>query len=386
MIISVIVPIYMWREELRKIMELEVEKSDFVEFVFVINGDNNLSKIVRKTISSIRKENREFKVIDLSNNMGASYARNIGLDNCRGDVVLFLDSDVIPREDLLINHLKHYKNKEDVPGILGDVRFFDISNRKIPRAIHYIGFDRPFGNPSNTPVEWGPTANISFRHDFIKNIRFDCNFPKEGGGEDVDFGLRVTKNTKNFIQTDSKAVCYHRMWDGLGRSLSRFFRWGFAEGRLMKKHPERIYLAFPNHFELPLFIGIYYIFLSILLGYSWIIIFFPINWSLIIVIKVIIGKLKEGTCIFNIILKEFFLLTYDVGSFCGRIREHCWRHLFLKKFAYEVFERRDVDSFNNDMKIKLPIYFMGHSLCSIVEIIFINNILKHVIFYGTGGG
>jgi len=372
MIISVIVPIHTWHKELRKIMELEVEKGDVVEFIFIINGDNNLSRIVRTVSSLIKKSDREFKIIDLSRNMGASYARNIGLDNCRGDVVLFLDSDVIPREDLLINHLRHYKNKRDTIGILGDVRFFDITKRKIPRAVHFTGFDRPFENPSGMPVEWGPTANISFRHDVIKNIRFDCDFPKKGGGEDVDFGLRVTKAAKNFIFTDNKACCYHRMWDGLGNCLSRFFRWGFAEGRLMKKHSDRMYFAFPNRFELIFFVGIFYFFLGILLDYYLIIILLLINWMVIMIIKASIGKLKEHTTISNIILKEIFLFTYDLGSFVGRIKERCWKHIIFKKFAYEIFERRDIDSFNEDMKIKMPVYFLCHCLCLLMEIGFMN--------------
>lgn len=42
--------------------------------------------------------------------------------------------------------------------------------------------------PQTHQVPWAVTANVAFKN---PTIEFDTRFPKTGGGEDIDFCLRV---------------------------------------------------------------------------------------------------------------------------------------------------------------------------------------------------
>lgn len=71
---------------------------------------------------------------------------------------------------------------------------------------------------------------------------------KAGGGEDVDFCLKVSEasNGGKLIAVPEACVV-HPFWDGSIFDLSRhFFNWAVGDGALFTRHPRYKYWSYPN--------------------------------------------------------------------------------------------------------------------------------------------
>ena len=55
MMISVIVPIHIWYDEIKKIANLRINIGDFIDFILIVNGTSELARIVKDNIKQINK-------------------------------------------------------------------------------------------------------------------------------------------------------------------------------------------------------------------------------------------------------------------------------------------------------------------------------------------
>ena len=188
---------------------------------------------------------------------GAPAARNAGIDAGCGDYILFLDDDVAPAPDLLYRYAEAVGAHPDAAGYVGPTRFPDPTNaftRGIRTSDMLTFFDLPAGEGT---VPWGTTSNLMVpRRSVDSGGGFSGEFPKHGGGEDIDFCLRVGKGnaggTRQFRTVPGGHVA-HPWWGGGRRSYRRFFRWGFGDMRLPRLHPEHRYYGPPWTLEMLLF-------------------------------------------------------------------------------------------------------------------------------------
>lgn len=124
------------------------------------------------------------RAIRLPRNRGRSAARNIGLREARAERVVFIDSDVVVREDFLEWHLRTHRAHG--PGILsrGPVvsveRLDNVSHRRVPR----FAASPAYLDTANAALE---------RSAVIKAGMFDEGFPGYGW-EDFDLGLRLRRD------------------------------------------------------------------------------------------------------------------------------------------------------------------------------------------------
>jgi len=211
----------------------------------------------------------------LANNFGCRYfyahnavslKRNIGIRNARYPAILFLDSDCEVSPDILAEHWKCLNSGEDVGGCLG-LLLFRGRNHWFWNVIELTPYVLPFYWPLyEKEVPWGPTANISFwKHALIEVGEFDESFPPWPGGEDVDLGLRVTKNGYRIL-TNAKAKAFHtkETWLGWRKMTKRLYRWGQADYYLYLRHKDRIFFQLPRDTVVFMVVGISAIVLSLL--------------------------------------------------------------------------------------------------------------------------
>lgn len=123
-------------------------------------------------------------------NKGCSAARNHGLKESAAEWVLFLDDDVIPQKDLILQYAEAIAK-------LGDSAHGFIGLTQIPeptklhtQAVVLSDVTYMYSIASVLPnPKWGVTANLVMRRTPGISFREDV-FPKTGGGEDVDICLR----------------------------------------------------------------------------------------------------------------------------------------------------------------------------------------------------
>ncbi len=187
-------------------------------------------------------------------NLGASAARNLGLDESAAEHVLLLDDDVIPSRNLLEEYSEFLLQRHSEPfGCIGMTCFPPPINLHtqavfLSDVTYMFGIAKILESP-----KWGVTANLLLRRSRLRFIEFP-HFPKTGGGEDVDICLRhlplcamSPKSAPSFQSVPSAVVC-HPWWNDGCRSFGHFFRWAAGDGILctMDIHRCHVFTSWPN--------------------------------------------------------------------------------------------------------------------------------------------
>jgi len=60
---------------------------------------------------------------------GPGPARNLGVEKATGDLIFFSDSDCIADKEVLEHHLKVYKSRTDIDGVMGSIHNWNSKNK-----------------------------------------------------------------------------------------------------------------------------------------------------------------------------------------------------------------------------------------------------------------
>jgi len=142
---------------------------------------------------------------------GLPEARNFGVGQARGDVVLFCDDDVELRPGWIAAHAANYDDSS-VGGVAGRV----IEDGEPIADTVRIGRVTLCGrlvvnhsSPRRAEVEWARGGNMSFRRVLVQRVGgFDTRFGGNAGFEDTDFCFRL-RRTGHRIIFDPKAALVH---------------------------------------------------------------------------------------------------------------------------------------------------------------------------------
>jgi glycosyltransferase involved in cell wall biosynthesis len=284
-LLDVVVPSYRIRlDYLKEICSLKVPKDIQTLFIIIIDNPDAL----RRQTAAMSNQNAEtmtlaqgeriledhlsqfgnhIRVRCNETNVGASASRNRGLDESDAEFILNLDDDLIPNPNLLeqYGHKLSTPEQEDIVGLIGLVRFPRSPALPLSQAavlMSYLTFmfeiaERNQGMYKENPA-WGVTANILFRR---TKVRFDLAYAKTGGGEDVDFSLRVAAEASRQggsakLVAVPEACVVHPFWSESVMELAgHFFNWAIGDGTLLRRFPEFRYWSFPNFPETLLFMS-----------------------------------------------------------------------------------------------------------------------------------
>lgn len=167
---------------------------------------------------------------------GVSIARNTGIENAKGDILVFADDDFIVDKSWITNLIENYKDEnivcctgrmlsyrnDDVSNIYEKSMSFDRGNKKREFTKNDINIFNLFktitkiGNKrllDKTPVPWAIGFGFySFRKEIFADIgKFDIGLGRGTpsiGGEDPDIFYRIIKSGKTIVY-EPKAVIYH---------------------------------------------------------------------------------------------------------------------------------------------------------------------------------
>jgi glycosyltransferase involved in cell wall biosynthesis len=189
----------------------------------------------------------------------ASFARNIGIQEAKGEIVLFLDDDVIIKnKDFIHNHIRHYKDLA-IPGVAGLV----LSQNQTKRYTrHWMSYRPNVGwlyFPQNyacvCSVDGGRSCNLSVRRQVALDVGcMDENYIRGAHREESDFCLRVKKKYGQFFY-DPEADLVHignpqggcRTWNSNQRVMPEHHFFGCAYFILknipISQYPDHLFCA-----------------------------------------------------------------------------------------------------------------------------------------------
>ena len=142
---------------------------------------------------------------DDEKNRSAARARNMGIQEATGDIILFLDSDVIIPKDLLQNVHDILRDRPDISAVQGVYQAKPYYQDIFSRYKHYI-FSFRGHKDDRSFVSYIHTACAAGRKEVFKKYKFNENLNRR---EDIDYGLRMSKDG-HLIYVDSDIAVNHK--------------------------------------------------------------------------------------------------------------------------------------------------------------------------------
>jgi glycosyltransferase involved in cell wall biosynthesis len=139
----------------------------------------------------------------LQAHLGPAAARNLGVQQAKGDTIIFIDSDLVVTPNFLMSHAEALIEGEKQ---LGSDRLFTYG-----RVVNTCNFDAPTSEPyklTDYSAAYFATGNVAIaRHWLIEAGLFDAQFQLYGW-EDLELGVRLKKFGLKLIKSPA-AVGYH---------------------------------------------------------------------------------------------------------------------------------------------------------------------------------
>ncbi len=263
--VDVVIPSFRLEEKyIVPILSLARPANAIITFYIVVD---NPTIEYSQAIKSLINNNDIFLIIN-SENLGAADTRNAGIAAGKGEWILFLDDDIVVEKNLLEVYVNAIIESPQEIGFLGLISF-PKPTKDFTRAIEASGSMDIFNIANRKDCfAWGATANAMISRNAAGDIRFSSVYPKSGGGEDVDFFLKIRKENgyKNF-KTLPSAVVHHPWWKKEKVDFKRPFRYGKGNSHLGELNPEYAYYDFLNAPEI-LLVTLAAALISIFIDYS----------------------------------------------------------------------------------------------------------------------
>jgi len=236
--LTVVIPSHDRPESVRRVLARLQQQSvapDSFEIVVVLDGPSSESE-------------RIFKQWDSSHSLrwftqthaGAPAARNRGLVEARGEIVLFLDDDVIPMPDLLKAHLDAHSKCERSLVFGTFFRSPQSPEPLVQEAADWSDLHRArCGAPGFSPeVQDVADGNLSAPRELLIRVGgWDESFSGVGGSDDTDLAKRWTTAGLR-LHCEPRALGEHywtKSWSDYLRDRRQI---GRAHRYLVHKHPE----------------------------------------------------------------------------------------------------------------------------------------------------
>ncbi len=171
--------------------------------------------------------NMDLKPIISKKNVGRAAARNLGIEQATGDVIIFLDDDRLTKGDFIKRHLSRHNGEPCV--VLGErmdakVTEFELldlmKENKLETVLSFVAdhskkefyynIKKVFVRKPRAKYRFMAfiTGNVSIDRSLISEIHgFDEGF-KGWGYEDTDIGYRLAQLGTPYYQ-DNSIICYH---------------------------------------------------------------------------------------------------------------------------------------------------------------------------------
>ncbi|MEM7727124.1 MAG: glycosyltransferase [Cyanobacteria bacterium P01_A01_bin.45] len=206
MFLSVVIPTYNRKAILEKcLLALEAQElstDSVVEGYEVIIVDDGSTD---GTLEWLKENRKEFPHVYpfQQNHLGPAAARNLGVEKARGDIIIFIDSDLVVTPSFLKSHIEALqKGKER----LGSDRFFTYG-----AVVNTCNFDNPTSEPykiTDFSAAFFATGNVAIPKHWLEKVGlFDTSFQLYGW-EDLELGVRL-KNLGLKLIKCPEAVGYH---------------------------------------------------------------------------------------------------------------------------------------------------------------------------------
>jgi glycosyltransferase involved in cell wall biosynthesis len=317
MIISIIIPTKNNEDTIRELLLSLLDQTIKPDEIIVVDSSSdNTSKIVR-----------EYPVtLITSPAKGANHARNVGIRNSTGDILVFIDGDCKADKDWLKYIIQGFA-KENIACVGGSVKTLNLNNfiglygeLSIFQLMPIYDNDAIVTKENFARSKKPISANMAITRDVFEKIG-DFDEKYLGGYEEFDYEHRIVESGYNIL-CSSKAVVEHKHRETLELLFNQYYKYGIGSGRFCRIYPFTPFTTWHNMNELILFGAL----IAGIIALKFNILF------LVIILALPIIYLFLYYCIYsfrwkNPIILSFFIVDiiriyiFYTGQFVGQIKE-----------------------------------------------------------------
>jgi cellulose synthase/poly-beta-1,6-N-acetylglucosamine synthase-like glycosyltransferase len=230
--ISVIIPAYNAEETIKKtlksLLSQNFSRSKY-EVIIVDDGSSDKTKEIVSNFKSV-------KLVSIKHS-GPAKARNKGVKISRGKIVVFTDSDCIPKKNWLKTLVDPFNNK-DVVCVAGTYETLN-KNKIIARFVGYEIKHRHEKMKKNETIDFVGSYNCAYRKSIFKSFKgFDESFVT-ASGEDPELSFRLERANYKIV-FEPRAIVLHPHTPNIFSYLKKKFNRAFWKVLLYKKHPKKV--------------------------------------------------------------------------------------------------------------------------------------------------
>jgi glycosyltransferase involved in cell wall biosynthesis len=229
---SVIIPTYRRRGLLRNaVASLAAQQTGHAFEIIVVNDapDEDLSFLPAEFAGL------DLKVLCPEHNVGRALARNIGVRNSQGEIIIFLDDDMTVMPGFIEAHVRVHT--EPNLAVIGNIESApEYAHHPLAKYVERQGAKKR-KDMSELPARCFRTGNGSLARELFSEVgMFDESFSTYG--EDLDLAMRLEDHKARFIFA-REAVSYNHHPPDLNDMLAKLREWGrYTMPILAERHPD----------------------------------------------------------------------------------------------------------------------------------------------------
>lgn len=238
--LSIIIPTFNRAKELEQCLNFLYEQELAQESFEVIVVNDGSTDSTKEHLSSWEKKWRNLHSFH-QKNAGQGSARNRGIREAKGDVILFIGDDIYASKNFLFEHVRfHQENPELNKACLGLTEWYP--KKIVTPFMEWLTSGGPqFAYHRLKAGEVAPfwffyTSNLSLKKSLLGSHTFDTDF-KSYGWEDIELGYRLEQEGLKLIYKP-EALAYHDHYADEASLKKRMVSVGKSALVFQKKHPQ----------------------------------------------------------------------------------------------------------------------------------------------------
>lgn len=227
--VSIIIPAYNHKFFVHRAVESLLRQDYPLEHFEIIVVDDGSTDGTGECVARLKKTSSTSIKYFFQENKGPAAARNRGIQNSKGSIVVFLDADCVASENWLTEIVRGYHGAT-IAGIGGRTKALPAASLVSRYCAHVSMNETPLID--ETGVVYVITGNASFQKRALIEVGgFDERFDAPGG-EDPDICRRLKERGYAFCY-NRKAVVYNRHKESLGALWKTYYNYGRGYAYMM---------------------------------------------------------------------------------------------------------------------------------------------------------
>jgi GT2 family glycosyltransferase len=229
--VSIIIPTYNRVKDLEETLDSIISQTTLSKEILIVDDSdhNEIENLVERRKNEFKEKEIVLKYLRNKKEKSLAIARNVGIENAVGDVILFLDDDVVLDKDYIkeiVRIYEAYPNALGVQGYITNIVLSEFWNRidKILfrgyleknkcRVLPSTNTTYPYLLDKVISCQWLSGSNQSYRRNILQKFRYDENLKRYSYKEDVDLSYQVHKQYPNSLYITPYARLIHKASEG----------------------------------------------------------------------------------------------------------------------------------------------------------------------------